>query len=819
LRTRTFLRLCSVTALAAAILLASAGIALAAPGEPTMGLEALQAKLDASPSGTVSGYFLTVVKGSAIETIPVEILALTGDVNDPDNLIMFEAQGAKIEKWGGIVAGMSGSPIYVDDEGTPTVVGAVSYGDAFTLSGTGLATPIDSMRLLLTDYTPVVESLPNPVLISGRVIDKVIVSSHPQTLKSASKAGALVARPLSSVYLGGLRPSTRLYKNLKKRLESQGMSVVQIDTALSAGASTFSTDLVPGSAVAALASRGDLWMGGIGTVTYTDGGNLLAFGHPAWWTGESSMYMANAYISGVWPNSYFPYKIGYPATIQGTFTQDRMAGIMGTVGAPPAETPITAHAVNVDNDREASSAVYMSSEMLDRGDLTWEVSYAASIAGAKLFDQYATPGSALTTTTIVVSDGETQYVVTMTNMVDDYYDVPSAVAYDVDNAIYSLLSVLDEGLEEPHIVSVDLQSEISTHRRNARIVSVKPEEALKIGDNRIDVEVLAYGVAATQTIETTLTLPEGTPLMGTLSASSYFSWDSFYSDMYEDYLYGIVYSFDDEEEEAFTRETIAGVVEDLNEAAPGNTLFVRYEPDPSMIEFAEDEEEPSLPSLETTPSFDTSTTTDWVMQGSAELLSPAIIAEAYPNPAAFYGYSMIGGELYGPEEDTTVYIYATPYGGVEELVTTETATYDDEIGELTYFAFLDGLTANTTVRVHTEGTKNLAPADAFVEVGVRAHVFVSASSKSVTAGKTVKLKASVEQESVTTGTVSFQYYDTRTRKWKTISTQTLVAGSPGYITASANWKVLKGSHKVRALFNGNEINVATASGSVTITGR
>lgn len=801
MRTRTFLRLFTVTALAAAILLASAGLALAAPGEPTLGLAELQAKLDASPTGTLPGYLKTVLKGSMIETIPVEVLSLTGD-SAASSLILFEAQGAKIEKFGGIVSGMSGSPIYIEDGGVDKVIGALSYGDAFTLSGTGLATPIESMLQLLTDYAPQMQDLSAPVLTSGRIIDSVIVSSHPQSLKSASQGGAFVAKPLSSMFIGGIRPTNRLYKNLKKRLERRGVSVVQIDTGLSASASSFETTLIPGAAVAALAARGDMWLGGLGTVTYTDDESLLAFGHPMSFLGETSLFMANAVVGGVWPSSYAPYKIGYPATLKGEFTQDRNAGIFGTVGEPPAETPVRAHAVG--NGREATSAVYLSTRLLDNGEVAGEVSYAASIAGYKLFDAYSTPGSAVTTTTVVVSEGEDEYVVTITNVVDDAYDIPSSIAYDVDNSIYSLLSVLEEGVGDPHIVSVDLESEISTQRRSARIVSLMPEAALKVGDNHIDVQVLAYGAVGIQTIETTLTIPEGTPLTGTLYASSVMSGDD--SEMVDSFLGGLDLPIDD----SYGRQTIPQIVTDLNGTVPNDTLFVTFEPDPSMLD-GED-----LPPFDTPVAIETSTTAEWVLADSAELLAPALTVETYPAPVSFGGYAEIYGEVVGPEKDTTVTVYATPYGGEEELVDTVLATYDEEMDELVYDSSIEDLETNTTIRVHVDGTKDFAPADATTEIKVRALVFVKSSSKSVRYGKTVTLTASVLQGTAA-GTVSFQYYDTRTRKWKAIGrTKTLVASSPGYSRATTSWKVLRGTHKVRVLFNGSPANTVTGSGSLNI---
>lgn len=108
----------------------------AAPTNPTLSLAKLQAKLAASPTGTVDGYFLTAVKGATIASIPCVIEGVVPQAAyDNGDLILFEAGGPVIDQAGGIAAGMSGSPVYVSDGGIDKLVGAVSYGEYDTIGG------------------------------------------------------------------------------------------------------------------------------------------------------------------------------------------------------------------------------------------------------------------------------------------------------------------------------------------------------------------------------------------------------------------------------------------------------------------------------------------------------------------------------------------------------------------------------------------------------------------------------------------------------------------------------------------------------------
>lgn len=797
MRLRTFRLSSAAVALAVVLVLCSTGAAFAATGQPTLGLSALQAKLDASPTGSVTGYFKTVLKGSAIATVPVDVLAVTGESDPTAALILFEAKGPDIARFGGIVEGMSGSPIYVEDDGVDKVIGAVSYGDTFTLGGSGLATPIESMLKIAADYRPRVEPLSQPVLMSGRLVDEIVV---PGTADPApyAETGAFVAKPLSGVFVGGLRPTSALFADLRSRLASHGITVVSADAALSAGTSTFTTDLVPGAAVGTLASRGSLWLGGLGTVTYADGDTVLAFGHPAFFTGPTSLYLTNAWISGVWPSSYSPYKLGYPTAIRGTVTQDRAAGVMGVLGAMPAETPVYSRAVNVGTGQEATSVVYFASELFDANETAFFAGSAASIAASRLFDQANTPGSANTTTTVVVSDGTSEYTVVMANLIDSDSDIPTALSVDVDSALGELLSVLADGVQRPHIVSVTLDASVSTERRAARVVGVNLDEPLRAGDNLVHISLLAYGRAATQTVDATLTIPEESPLTGTLSAS------------------GIVGDEGDGADpgdglgSARPRRTIASVVGDLNAALPYNAVIVTFEPGESLAGSGG----AIAPAPADGEAIESTLATPWAVSGQAKTVVTEVSAFA---STVDYGWSsMVEGEIFGPTVPVAVSVYGTTAGtGTEVLLGTDVARLDPDTGALRYEVFLPELYANTALRVRVAGGEGFTPADGYALQQVRARVTLRASSKVLWWRHPITLTASVVPGR-STGRVTFQYYDAKKHVWRTIARASLHRGLTTS-RASVRWTPPRAKTKVRVVYSGGLYNAGSRSGTLTIT--
>jgi hypothetical protein len=232
----------------------SATIASAAPAEPTMSLGELQSLLDLN-GGTVDGTFKTVVKGEDIATLGLTITAITSDDWGASNasraLIMFESDDPLIQKYGGIVAGMSGSPVYVYDpfDDRTEVVGAVSYGNWFDISGTGLATPIDAM-IALEDFDsdlPIIASLADPVAVEGEVVSQVVVTGDEATAKAfADDKGTLVVKPYATVSVGGLPPTSRGYKAFAKLAERHGYDLTPLVGPLGP-AGDFSAPLEPGA--------------------------------------------------------------------------------------------------------------------------------------------------------------------------------------------------------------------------------------------------------------------------------------------------------------------------------------------------------------------------------------------------------------------------------------------------------------------------------------------------------------------------------------------------------------------------------------------
>ena len=788
-----------------AVLLAalSVGSAVAGPPGPTLTVDQLQTRIDAH-GGSMSGYLKTVVKGATVIDIPVTVLAVTTGFGsgpaDMSSLILFQATGPEIDRIGGIASGMSGSPIYVNDYGEYKLVGALSYGDMFTTGGTGLATPIGAMAAVQSGsgFASVPRNLQRAVVLDGQVKDQIVIASDASAVKSAP-GNTIVAKPLAAVFIGGLDPKSPMYKAYAKTLESKGVDVVPLAGGLSAMTSTYNSPFRAGSAVAVLAARGDMWVGGVGTVTYVDGNNVLAFGHPAFWDGTSGLYLCNAWIDGIWPSTYTPYKLGRPAAVRGTLVQDRTAGIMGIDGLKPEDVPVTATAVNTANGKVAESTAWMPRFVADSasGNYYGIAPVGAYIAGSRVFDAVLNPGSAVTLTTVTVSDETTTYRLVRRNVYSNGYDIPSAVVSDVDDIVGSLQNVNANGIAHARVLSVDLQTTFSPTRKEAEIVDITVSGGLKSGENTVTVSFHQFGQSATQTVDVALDIPDGVALTGSLSVVSVNN-----SDESDGSSVGTASKPKDTGAPGGTsrsnidRSTVKEVVDQLNEAVDNSIMAIRYQPSTGSGGSPVD---PSAGSESEPDAIETTYSAPWVVSGDVTKAAIEMSVASSDNPVSYGGAPTIGCRF--SSNDAAGKVEVTGLGGSPDR-----------------FEFTDGwasfstppLRRNTRLVITFLGDDFTLPAQQTLSVGVRAKTTLSASRRLLARGGGVTLTAHVLPKA-TGGKIAFQRRSGST--WKTIKTVSVPSGGAVAYTYTPG---ITGSVKVRARFTGSAMNRSSNSGTITL---
>jgi hypothetical protein len=257
------------------------------------------------------GIAYTVFEGVKPEPMEVEILGVLKDSLGPgQDLILARLHGTKPE-YTGVVAGMSGSPVYIDGR----LVGALSYRiGQFTKEPIAGITPIQYMLQVRDGES------------GGAAADR------------RDNTTQLEMRAMETpVVFGGFSQET--IERFGDRFRSMGLTPV----AGLGGADAKSVQpepLVPGSAVSAVMVRGDLSMAGTCTVTYVDPKRLLACGHPITQFGPVDMPMTKAEVLASLASPLNAFKIINTTETVGAFTEDRASAIMGRFGVQARMIPV-----------------------------------------------------------------------------------------------------------------------------------------------------------------------------------------------------------------------------------------------------------------------------------------------------------------------------------------------------------------------------------------------------------------------------------------------------------------------------------------------
>ena len=294
----------------------------------------------------------TVFEGSRIDEFKVTILGVLQNAIGPkQSLIMARLEGGPLEKTG-VIAGMSGSPVFVDGK----LVGAVSYSFPFAKETIGGITPIASMieatrtdapRAASARFAPPLRGngsahpLDREALVAALQRPLRAVWPDPASWRGEAFPGHLAGSALSPLALPlvftGFDPSA--FEWARGVFAGLGFTPVL-------GTSGTGLDLPPlpdlqaGSAIGISLVEGDLDLSVTGTVTDVDKDRVYAFGHPFYNLGPIQFPMKKAYVYSVFPSLYSSFKISAARDPVGTLDQDRAAAVAGRLGPTPHMIPV-----------------------------------------------------------------------------------------------------------------------------------------------------------------------------------------------------------------------------------------------------------------------------------------------------------------------------------------------------------------------------------------------------------------------------------------------------------------------------------------------
>ena len=258
------------------------------------------------------GEVWTVFQGTQPEPFTVEVTGIVRNALGPGkSIILCRLTDPRVQNMGA-VAGMSGSPLYIDGK----FAGALSYQ----------VQQFETVRF--AGFTPAADMAE----VGNRVDAAASPDPGASPASAAADNGFRALRPVFA--LGGVSPRTASI--VAPQFASLGIGVVALGGSTQGAAQAPAPGrLRPGDAVAVALATGDISIAGTGTVSRIDGERVIAFGHPMLGLGDVQFPMCSAEVVAILPSNLQSVKIANVGPVIGCISQDRLSAVSGLLGPGP----------------------------------------------------------------------------------------------------------------------------------------------------------------------------------------------------------------------------------------------------------------------------------------------------------------------------------------------------------------------------------------------------------------------------------------------------------------------------------------------------
>ncbi|MGE5207495.1 MAG: SpoIVB peptidase S55 [Chlamydiota bacterium] len=403
------------------------------------------------------GVAYTVFQGTTPESMGVEVLGVLKDVNGPKgDVILVRLHGPKVE-YTGVVAGMSGSPVYIDGK----LVGALAFRiGEFSKEPIAGVTPIQEML----EISELDQSKPNDIQPAAAKAPEVTSKTASPGVTSAPQGYKDYLTPIDTplVFTGF---SSQAFQRFAPQFQAAGIVPVM-------GAGSVSPDqkdpqtLVPGSSISAVLVRGDMNIAATCTVTYLDASHLLACGHPLMQFGNVDLPMDKAEVLATLPSPANAFKIVNTTEQVGAFVQDRHNGILGVFDKQPQMIPVT---LSIHGVTRPKTFHY---EVLDNSKLTPLAMMATVFSALQGVNEYGEDTTYRLEGRIKVSGYPDVDLRDMFAPGDGGQPTGVLVALSLGDRFSRIFG---NSYEVPNIRGVDLSFDLVNDRRSARLESARTD--------------------------------------------------------------------------------------------------------------------------------------------------------------------------------------------------------------------------------------------------------------------------------------------------------------------------------------------------------
>jgi len=422
------------------------------------------------------GTAYTVFEGTKPEPMEVEVLGVLRNVNGPrGDIILVRLHGTKPE-YTGVVAGMSGSPVYFDGK----LAGALAFRiGEFSKEPIAGVTPIEKMlEIDSSDQRPGLGPAPPT---AAEPAGATRTSGPGQQTAAPGESFSNYLKPIETplVFNGFSEETLRRYSS-----QFAAAGVVPVMGVGSSSDRKQPEPIVPGSAVSAVLVRGDMDIAATCTVTYVDPQRLLACGHPLMQFGRVDLPMTKANVLATLPSPLNAFKIVNSTESVGSFVQDRHSGILGLIDKEPKMIPVT---VTLHGSQDARSTKEFHYEILNNARLSPVAMMATIFNALHGINEY---GEDITYRMSGALSVKGYPDVTLKNMFAPMDNGQPAAALAAATIGDRFGRIYDNPYDAPEIESVKLNFDLVHDRRSARLEASRTDQSEARPGDQIIVETV-----------------------------------------------------------------------------------------------------------------------------------------------------------------------------------------------------------------------------------------------------------------------------------------------------------------------------------------
>lgn len=464
----------------------------------------------------MQGTAYTVLDTSGeIRTFPIEIIGRMESGKGSQRMIMARTSGDFIEHVGGVLQGMSGSPIYVDGR----LIGALAAGLKDLSPYTFFITPIEDMtplwdmpdtknqtRIQTVNIVEAVEARQKAEekeklrarekavgkmsraereaewrdmidALTGKKADDTKAAEEtsegtneaPEENTPAQSETAEQGKAEEKAYFFTRGFNAAGLRYLEKNLPA-GTTFIPLGTTGDSGKihTRYDATLEGGQPIGVAVVYGDFSIGATGTVTAVDGKKVVAFGHSFMHKGNVNYFMTDADVIGTIAGQSNGVKIANIGSVIGRISQDRETGVAGMLGTFPTAVPVRIH---VKDDALGIEETFGAQIAYDEDFLPVLSSSIAYAAMSKVSDALGSSTARIHFT--IRTNAYENGVFERRNM---YYNTADVGQIAVTELLQALGTIVTNAEKESDIVDVDVDVELTGDRQTALLVSATPDK-------------------------------------------------------------------------------------------------------------------------------------------------------------------------------------------------------------------------------------------------------------------------------------------------------------------------------------------------------